>query len=40
VLLPGETCDKRLATKEEILQLHALGEFVPFQYIEQILDAE
>lgn len=40
VLLPGETCDKRLATKEEILQLHEQGEFVPFQYIEQILNAE
>lgn len=40
VLLPGETCDCMYATKEEILQLHSEGRFVPFQFIEEVLNAE
>ena len=39
VLQPGETCDKRYATREEILEMHAEGRFVPFQFIEEVLDA-
>ena len=40
VLQPGETCDKRYATREEILKMHAEGRFVPFQFIEEVLDAQ
>lgn len=40
VLQPGETCDKRYATREEILEMHAEGRFVPFQFIEEVLDAQ
>lgn len=40
VLQPGETCDKRYATREEILKMHAEGRFVPFQFIEEVLNAE
>ena len=39
VLQPGETCDKRYATREEILEMHAEGRFVPFQFIAEVLDA-
>ena len=39
VLQPGETCDKRYAPREEILEMHAEGRFVPFQFIEEVLDA-
>lgn len=40
ILQPGETCDKRHATRDEILRLHADGDFVPFQFIEDVLRAE
>lgn len=40
VLQPGETCDKRYATREEILKMHGQGRFVPFQFLEEVLDAE
>lgn len=40
VLQPGETCDKRYATREEILAMHQEGRFVPFQFIEEVLAAE
>ena len=40
VLQPGETCDKRYASREEILAMHAEGRFVPFQFIEEVLAAE
>ena len=40
VLQPGETCDKRYATREEILEMHEEGRFVPFQFIEEVLAAE
>lgn len=38
VLQPGETCDKMYAVKEEILKMHREGRFVPFQFIEEVLN--
>lgn len=38
VLLPGETTDKQYADAERIHQLLYAGEFVPYSYIEQLLE--
>jgi len=39
VLQPGETCDRRYATKEEIRKMHREGHFVPFAFIDEVLEA-
>ena len=36
VLLEGETCDARYATKEDILRLQADGLLVPYRYLDQL----
>lgn len=36
-LQPGETCDYRWATAEEILQMNEQGEMVPFRYLTDFL---
>ena len=38
VLLPGETIDARLVSGEEILRLHATGQFVPHDYLPRLMD--
>lgn len=40
VLQAGETCDCRYAFREEVLELHRQGLFVPFEHLEKILDAK
>ena len=38
VLLPGETIDARLVSGEEILRLHATGQFVPHDYLPRLME--
>ena len=38
VLLPGETIDARLVPGEEILRLHATGQFVPHDYLPRLME--
>ena len=38
VLLPGETIDARLVSGEEILRLHAAGQFVPHDYLPRLME--
>ncbi len=37
VLQPGETCDYRWASPEEILKMYQAGEIVPFSYLKEFL---
>ncbi|MBR2895771.1 MAG: NUDIX domain-containing protein [Oscillospiraceae bacterium] len=38
ILLEGETCDKMYADEETIRKLHTAGKFMPYSYLEQILE--
>ena len=38
VLLEGETCDKMYASIDEILELYAQGEFVPYSYMQDFVN--
>ena len=38
ILQEGETCDKMYASTEKIKELHDTGAFVPYSYIDRILD--
>ena len=38
ILLEGETCDARAATKEDILQLAKAGKFVPVANLQELLE--
>ena len=40
VLQEGETCDCMYAGAEQIIKMHDEGRFVPFQYIQEILEAD
>ena len=40
VLQAGETCDCRYACREEVLELHRQGLFVPFEHLESVLEAK
>ncbi|MBQ6805018.1 MAG: NUDIX hydrolase, partial [Clostridia bacterium] len=38
ILQEGETVDKKYATAREIIAMRDRGEFVPFRYLDQLLD--
>lgn len=38
VLLEGETCDKMYASKEEILRMLEHGSFIPFRYLDELME--
>ena len=39
-LQEGETCDKRLSNRQEILEDHAAGKTVPYSYLEALMKGE
>lgn len=38
VLLEGETCDAKYASREDILEMYRDGVFVPYSYFQRLLD--